>query len=45
MKVVESMVGDVTITLVKNGDHRLSSPSDLKLLECSLDSLVAEIGQ
>ena len=45
MKVVESFVGDVTITLVKNGDHRLSSPSDLKLLECALESLTAEIGQ
>ena len=45
MKVVKSLVGDVTITLVKNGDHRLSSPSDLKLLERTLESLYTEIGQ
>ena len=45
IKVVESLVGNVTITLVKNGDHRLSSPGDLRLLEISLESLIAEIGQ
>jgi len=39
MKLVDTFTGDVTITLVKNGDHRLSTPVDLKLLESTLDGL------
>jgi hypothetical protein len=39
MKLVDTIAGDVTITLVKNGDHRLSKPQDLKLLESTLDGL------
>jgi len=35
--------GDVTVTLVKNGDHRLSKPSDLKLLERTLDGLTEDV--
>jgi pimeloyl-ACP methyl ester carboxylesterase len=31
--------GDVEVTLVKNGDHRLSRPRDLDLLARTLDSL------
>ncbi|PZU49396.1 MAG: alpha/beta hydrolase [Sphingomonas sp.] len=31
---------DVQLTLVKGGDHRLSSPSDLALLERTLESLI-----
>jgi hypothetical protein len=30
---------DVQLTLVKGGDHRLSSPTDLALLERTLESL------
>jgi len=43
MKLADALVGDVTVTLVKNGDHRLSAPSDLRLLERMLDGLVEEI--
>ena len=42
MKLVDAIVGDVTITLVKNGDHRLSTPPDLKLLKTTLDGLVEQ---
>ena len=34
---------DVTVTLIKDGDHRLSSPSDLALLARTLDALAASI--
>lgn len=34
---------DVTVTLVKDGDHRLSTPSDLALLAGTLDRLVQAI--
>ena len=34
---------DVRITLVKDGDHRLSTPEDLKLLAATLDELVATV--
>ena len=34
---------DVRITLVKDGDHRLSSPADLDLLATALDDLVATV--
>lgn len=44
MKLADAIQGDVTVTLVKAGDHRLSTPSDLKLLERALDGLVVEIG-
>ncbi len=34
---------DVVVTLVKNGDHRLSEPADLARLEQTLDDVVAEV--
>lgn len=34
---------DVRLTLVKGGDHRLSSPSDLVLLEQALEALLARV--
>jgi pimeloyl-ACP methyl ester carboxylesterase len=34
---------DVTVTLVKDGDHRLSTPSDLALLAQTLDALTPSI--
>ncbi len=40
MKLVDAISSDITITLVKNGDHRLSKPQDLKLLESTLDGLI-----
>jgi hypothetical protein len=33
------------VTLVKDGDHRLSKPSDLKLLERTLDGLLEDASQ
>jgi len=44
MKLVDAIAGDVTITLVKNGDHRMSAPSGIKLLERTLDGLVEDLG-
>jgi pimeloyl-ACP methyl ester carboxylesterase len=35
---------DVVLTLVKDGDHRLSRPEDIERLEAALDGLLAEIG-
>jgi hypothetical protein len=32
------------VTLVKDGDHRLSSPADLARLAQTLDALAASIG-
>jgi pimeloyl-ACP methyl ester carboxylesterase len=45
LKLAGLIDGDVTVTLVKNGDHRLSKPSDLKLLERTLDALVEDVSQ
>lgn len=43
LKLSGAIEGDVTVTLVKNGDHRLSTPSDLKLLERTLDALMEDV--
>jgi pimeloyl-ACP methyl ester carboxylesterase len=45
LKLVGAIDGDVTVTLVKNGDHRLSTPSDLKLLERTLEALMEDVGR
>ncbi|MGB0920004.1 MAG: alpha/beta hydrolase [Alphaproteobacteria bacterium] len=43
LKTAEALASDdVVVTLVKNGDHRLSEPADLKRLEQTLDDLIAE---
>ncbi|MBU6298417.1 MAG: alpha/beta hydrolase [Alphaproteobacteria bacterium] len=42
MKLADMIEGDVAMTLVKNGDHRLSTPSDIRLLERMLDALVED---
>jgi alpha-beta hydrolase superfamily lysophospholipase len=34
---------DVVLTLVKDGDHRLSRPEDIERLDAALDGLLAEI--
>jgi dipeptidyl aminopeptidase/acylaminoacyl peptidase len=33
---------DVVLTLVKDGDHRLSRPEDIELLKAAIDGLLAE---
>jgi pimeloyl-ACP methyl ester carboxylesterase len=43
LSLVEKIEGDVRLILVKNGDHRLSAPPHLKLLERTLDALVEDI--
>jgi pimeloyl-ACP methyl ester carboxylesterase len=35
---------DVVLTLVKDGDHRLSRPEDLERLFAAVDGLIAEAG-
>jgi pimeloyl-ACP methyl ester carboxylesterase len=43
MRLVEHMPGDdVVVTLVRDGDHRLSRPQDLERLSAALDGLLAE---
>lgn len=43
LKLVDAIDGDVRLTLIKNGDHRLSTPHDLTLIEETLAGLIAEI--
>ncbi len=43
LKLADAIEGDVTVTLVKKGDHRLSTPLDLKRLERMLDALVEDV--
>lgn len=35
--------GDVALTLIKGGDHRLSTPEHLRLIEQALDGLVVDV--
>jgi pimeloyl-ACP methyl ester carboxylesterase len=40
--ILESLVGvDVTLSLVRDGDHRLSRPEDLALLTAAIDRMLA----
>lgn len=34
---------DVQVTLIKGGDHRLSTPRDLAIIDNALESLVASV--
>ena len=43
VKTVERIEGDVTLTLIKNGDHRLSTPADLDRMIAALEQLLANI--
>ena len=43
MKLVERIEGNLVITLVKQGDHRLSMPQDLARMRNALDVLLSEI--
>ena len=42
LKLVEVLGPDTQLTLVKNGDHRLSKPHELALIERNLSALVAD---
>jgi len=43
IKTAERIEGDVTLTLIKNGDHRLSTPPDLARMLGALEGLLANI--
>jgi pimeloyl-ACP methyl ester carboxylesterase len=45
LKLTQLIEGDVTLTLVKRGDHRLSTPEDLALIERTLDGLAMDISK
>jgi pimeloyl-ACP methyl ester carboxylesterase len=42
LKLAETIKGDVRFTLVQKATHRLSTPSDLKLIERTLDGLTED---
>lgn len=45
LRLAEALTGgDVRLTLIKDGDHRLSRPQDLALLEAELEGLLAACG-
>jgi pimeloyl-ACP methyl ester carboxylesterase len=41
LKLVEKLSGNPVLTLIKNGDHRLSTPEDLALITRTLDAVLA----
>jgi pimeloyl-ACP methyl ester carboxylesterase len=43
LKLVERLAGNPVLTLIKQGDHRLSTLPDLKRIEEALDGLLAEV--
>lgn len=43
LATIGTIEGDVSLTLVKHGDHRLSRPSDLLLIERSLEDLAEDV--
>ena len=43
MTLMERLSGNPVLTLIKRGDHRLSTPADLCRVEQALDSLLAEL--
>jgi pimeloyl-ACP methyl ester carboxylesterase len=42
-KLLDVYQGDVTFTLVKGADHRLSSPANLRLLERTIENVLKDI--
>ncbi len=45
LKLVEHLpADDVTLTLIKDGDHRLSRPQDLELLTRSVETMIEQAG-
>lgn len=43
LRVADTIKGDVILTLVKDGDHRLSTPRELKVIERVLEGLLEDI--
>ena len=43
MKLMDHLPGNLVLTLVKEGDHRLSTAADLTRMEAALEALTAEI--
>ncbi|HVY02942.1 MAG TPA: alpha/beta hydrolase, partial [Caulobacterales bacterium] len=43
LKLTQIIEGDVTLTLVKKGDHRLSAPDDIRLIERMLEGIVMDV--
>jgi pimeloyl-ACP methyl ester carboxylesterase len=43
LKLANLIEGDVTLTLVRQGDHRLSTSKDLALIERTLEALIADV--
>lgn len=44
LKLTQALLSpDVQVTLIKGGDHRLSNPKDLALIDKTLESLVASV--
>ena len=43
LKLVEKLGGNPVLNLIKEGDHRLSTPADLARMERALDELIVEI--
>ena len=43
VRTLERIEGDVVLTLIKNGDHRLSTPADLARMTAALEDLLADI--
>jgi pimeloyl-ACP methyl ester carboxylesterase len=43
VRLVDLIEGDVRLTLVKNGDHRLATPLDLALIAQTLEDLIADV--
>lgn len=43
LKLIDDIDGDVQVAFLKNSGHRLSSPSDLKVLERTLDGLIEDL--
>ena len=41
LKLIENLSGNPTLTLIKEGDHRLSTPEDLGRIAAALDALLA----
>jgi pimeloyl-ACP methyl ester carboxylesterase len=41
LRLVDVIEGDVTLTLIKNGDHRLSTPADLQRMIRAVEELTA----
>jgi pimeloyl-ACP methyl ester carboxylesterase len=43
LRLTERLPGDVHLTLVKDGDHRLSRPKDLALLRRTLEGMIVDV--